>query len=466
MTQKLVTRSLTARYLAADVGRRPLVSERADPAHVQNVGLALEERLLTRPAFLEAAEVTRLETDLNTVVDLLFSLPDRLFGGDLYAFGAAVGLRSDQVRLALRTPVPEPARIGRADLYRDDTGFRLLEFNLSSALGGLQIPELNRLLLADNGLARFAHAEELTFPDTVAVLAEVITTTARNAGHFAAPCRVALMDCVSGYRATEPEIRVLAQLLAPLGVEAVPCHMGQVREAGGRVFVDGRPIDVVYRFFTLGELTADAASRAAAEELLDALARCDVPVLSPLCTSMHGNKRALAMLWEDKCQEVLAPSEKDLVQRLLPWTRELCQGTARIQQETVDLLDHCRRHRERLVLKPAHGLGGTGTVLGRSVTEAEWVSHLDRALQRPHIVQELVTPQPELFLTTDPTDPSGAAEPAPWVLNWGAFLLGRRYAGAFLRGLPVERADVISYAERAYAGCVFQGHTGRTLPEQ
>ncbi|MEU4982748.1 hypothetical protein [Streptomyces sp. NPDC021969] len=448
------TAHLTARYLAG-TGDRALVLADADPRLTDNVRLALEERLLTRPAFLEAAEVVGLEDDLNGIVDLLFSLPDRLFDGDLPAFAAAVGLNPAQARLALRAPVPEPARIGRADLYRDGTGFRLLEFNLSSALGGLQTPELNRLLLADAGLARFVEDEGLCFPDTVAALAEAITDAGWSAGH-AAPHRVALMDCVGGYRATEPEIRVLAGLLAPHGVEAVPCHTGQVREAGGRILVDGRPVDLVYRFFTLGELTADAASTAAAEALLDSFARCEVPLLSPLRTSMHGNKRALAMLWEGRCRHTFTPREQDLVRRLLPWTHELRPGTATTGEGTdVDLLDHCRRNRQRLVLKPAHGLGGAGTVLGRGVTDEEWTALLHTALERPHVVQELVTPQPEPFPAEDGSGAGG------WVLNWGAFLIGRRYAGAFLRGLPTARADVVSYAARAHAGCVFQAPTGR-----
>ncbi|MEU6813693.1 hypothetical protein [Streptomyces sp. NPDC046860] len=438
--------TLTDRYLAGP-GRRPLTLRDPDPARLDLVHQALEDRFLSRPAFLTADEAGRLQADLDGVTDLLFTLPERLFGGDPHAFAAAVGLRPEQSRLALRPPVPEPARIGRADLYRDRTGFRMLEFNISSALGGLQIAELNRLTLADPELAAFAAREHLRFPDPAAVLAGQLRQAAGRTGET---CRVALMDCPDGYRATEPEITALAALLAPHGIEAYGCHTGQVRESGGRLLAGGRPADLVYRYFTLGELTADAATLVEAEALLDLFARCGVPVLSPLRTSMHGNKRALAMLWEDRCQDTLDAGERDLVRRLLPWTHELRPGTARVDGERADLLAYCRRHRERLVLKPAHGLGGSGTVLGRAVDDARWAASLEQALATPHIVQELVTPLPETF----PGRESG--EPEPWVLNWGAFLIGRAYAGAFLRGLPAGRADVISYAAGAHAGCVFQ----------
>ncbi|GHF22893.1 hypothetical protein E5082_04255 [Streptomyces griseoluteus] len=439
--------TLTTRYLAGP-GRRPLALRESD--RLDLVRRALEDRFLSRPVFLTEGEAGRLERDLNGVTDLLFGLPERLFDGDPYAFAAAVGLRPEQARLALRPPVAAPGRIGRADLYRDQVGFRLLEFNISSALGGLQITELNRLALADPELAAFVAAEGLGFPDTVAMLAGQIREAAGRAGET---CRVALMDCPSGYRATEPEITALAGLLAHHGVEAFGCHTGQARESGGRLMVDGRQVDLVYRYFTLGELTADAAALREAEALLDLFARCDVPVLSPLRTSMHGNKRALALLWEDRCQETLDAGERDLVGRLLPWTHELRPGTARVAGEPTDLLAYCRHHRDRLVIKPAHGLGGSGTVLGRSVGDAQWAASLERALATPHIVQELVTPLPEPF-------PGEEGADEPWVLNWGAFLIGRSYAGAFLRGLPAGRADVVSYAAGAHAGCAFQQRMG------
>ncbi|MER5636571.1 hypothetical protein ABT095_06435 [Kitasatospora sp. NPDC002227] len=441
---------LTERYLASAAGRRPAWPATPDPARLDRVHTALEDRFLTRPVFQTAEEAARLAQDLNGMMDLLFSLPDRLFGGDAHAFATAVGLRPEQARLALRLPGQQPARIGRADLYHDGSGFRLLEFNLSSALGGLETPELNRLLLEDPATAAFAAAEGLAFPDTLGLLAAHIVRTAQDAGRAGDTPRIAIMDWPSGYLETAPSIRTVCALLAPYGIEAVPCDTDAVREEAGRIMVDGSPVDLVYRYFTLGELTADAASIRRAEELLDAFARCGVPVLSPVRTSMHGNKRALAMLWEDRCQETYDGAERDLVERFLPWTHELRPGTALVHGEETDLLAHCVRNRHRLVLKPSHGLGGSGTVLGRSVSDQEWTATLAGALAGGHIVQELVTPQPEPF----PHPETG--EPTPWVLNWGAFLIGRQYAGAFLRGLPADRADVISYGNQAHAGCVFQ----------
>ncbi len=446
--------TLTGRYLASPAARRPVWPDAPDPARLRLVHQGLEDRFLTRPVFLDGAETTRVEADLNGVVDLLFALPDRLFDGDRAAFAGAVGQRPEQIRLALRPPASAPGRIGRADLYHDGTGFRLLEFNLSSALGGTQTPELNRLLLDDPALADFAHGEDLVFPDTVAALADAIKSAARDAGHpDGTPVTAALMDWWAGFPKTEQDLRSFAELLAPHGVEAIACHTGQVRASGGRILVEGRPVDVVYRFFTLGELSSDQASVDLATELLDALHRCDVPLLSPLCTSMHGNKRALAMLWEERFLAACDPAERALLERFVPWTHAVRPGRAVVRGEPVDLYEHCVRRREDLVLKPAHGLGGAGTVLGRTVSDTRWRQLLHDAGNQRYVVQERVDAQPEEF-------PAQPGEHTHWVLNWGAFLVGRRYAGGFIRGLPAGRADVISYDNKAHAAGVFQaaGH--------
>ncbi|WP_199573486.1 ATP-grasp domain-containing protein [Streptomyces murinus] len=442
--------TLTSRFLNSALGRTPVWPQSPDPERLRLVQDGFENRFLSRPVFLEADEVEQLERDLNGIVTLLFSLPERLFDGDLHAFASAVGLRPEQASLVLSTRTAPPARIGRADLYHDGSGFRLLEFNLSSALGGLQLAELNRLMLKDRGLAEFAATEDLDFPDVAALLAALIVGAAgpHQAAGRATPT-VAVMDWPAGYSRTEPFLRTFAEMLRHHGIDAFPCHTGQMDVREGRVVVDGRSIDLVYRFFTLGELTADPASLAEAQRLLGVLARHDVTVLSPLQTSIYGNKRALALLHDQRYRDAFEPAERALVDRLVPWTHDVRDDKIRVGRVAEDLLAHCRDRRADLVLKPAHGLGGTGTVLGRNVTDAEWGRLLDGALGSPHVVQELVAAEPEFFV--DPV----SAEPVPLVLNWGAFLIGQRYGGSFIRGLPERSADVISFSNGASSACAF-----------
>ena len=59
----------------------------------------------------------------------------------------------------------------------------------------------------------------------------------------------------------------LAQIVAnELGVEIVPCHLGQLEIGGGEVRLDGRHVDVVYRVFMIEDLL-DPETRARLERI-------------------------------------------------------------------------------------------------------------------------------------------------------------------------------------------------------
>ena len=86
--------------------------------------------------------------------------------------------------------------------------------------------------------------------------------------------------------------------------------------------------------------------------------------------------------------------ERQVFRRHIPWTRLLRDRPTGLPDGTSgDLLDYVRRERDALVLKPNRGYGGTGVVIGPSLTQAEWESAIDRALvdEERWVVQLLVS---------------------------------------------------------------------------
>src|SRR5262249_62350489 len=120
--------------------------------------------------FLEHAEFSVLRDGLLALHAALASLPVRLFGGDVGGFARAVGMTGAQVTAVERAGGQAPTRLGRADLFRDETGFRVLELNLGSALGGLDNALLNRAFLTDPAVADFVSSHGLSYLDTLDVL--------------------------------------------------------------------------------------------------------------------------------------------------------------------------------------------------------------------------------------------------------------------------------------------------------
>lgn len=111
--------------------------------HFDLAAASYEDRCLSRPVFLDHVEQAQLAHDLDRLHAALAGLPDQLFGGDVEQFARAVGLTGPQVAAVGRAGTAEPTRLGRADLYHDGTGFRLMELNLGSNIGGLDTALLN-----------------------------------------------------------------------------------------------------------------------------------------------------------------------------------------------------------------------------------------------------------------------------------------------------------------------------------
>lgn len=400
-------------------------------------------RCLTRPAFLAASEVARVEADLALLHGALTALPERLYGGDLGAFARAAGMTEPQVTAILRGAGEAPTRLARADLYHDGTGFRLMELNVGSTVGGLDNAVLNEAMLTHPVLADFAVAAGLSHVDTMAELATMLARyPARDGGRplFAA------VDWPESFVVTEPLLRTSAEALGKLGVEIVPGHLGQLEIGGGAVRLDGRVVDVVYRVFMIEDLL-DAKAPELIDPLLRAVERGDVGMFAPMDAELYGSKAALAMLSDEANRHVLTDAERAGLDRLLPWTRMVRHERVTVDGDSADLLDVARAQRVRLVLKPTMMHGGLGVTLGWTVDDAEWDAKLRAATDGQYVLQRRVEGAPEPY--------PAVGGVVPMLLNWGVFMVDSGYGGALVRGSTTLDGSVLNSAGGAALGCCF-----------
>lgn len=406
-------------------------------------------RFLTRPAFLTAEQRQLLEADVGALLDLLFTLPERLFGGDLAVMADAVGLAPAQTRAIVRTATEHPVRLARADLFDDGQAFKLLEFNVSSALGGWDAPILARWLLRDPDLASFVEDEGLTFTDTLAAVADVIHGECAGLDCPSRPV-VALVDWPSSYVTYAPVLDFMARSLAPFGFDVVSCHAGQLAARDGHLFCQGRHIDVVYRFILLGDLLDGPEALTIVEPIIAAAERGTALLFTGFAAGVFASKGCLTLLYDDDHRSVFSAAERDLIDRILPWTRTLRAGETSVGGERVELVDYVLANRRDFVLKPALLYGGIGVVPGWQTDQREWADAVRAGLHSRFVVQRRVRPVVERFPAEDP-----AARFGDQVLNWGVFVTGPAYGGSFVRARPGPDPGVINMATGAEAGCVF-----------
>lgn len=440
--------ALTALYLD-EVKRRGIPAHEliGSQTHSEVLNAFYKGRYLPRPLFLGHHEAAELTADLALLRTALVSLPNRLFGGSLAGFARAVGMTDVQVSAIMRAPSTTVTKMSRADLYLDESGFRLLEFNMGSALGGSDNADNMRSLLEHPVLAEFAQTHRLDYVDTLREQANTIFEECGIAPG-SRPTMVAT-DWPSSFKTFEPFMRLHMVRLRKLGFDAHACHIGQLEVHDNRVWLGERPVDIINRVFLIEDLLEYPEAPALMEPILDAAARGWVKIVTPMDSGLYSSKGALAMLSDEENRSVFDPDELASLDRILSWTRMARPGPVTLEDgRRVDLLDYALTHRHDLALKPTALHGGQGVLLGwhQDTTAQAWEEQVRAALDGPYVIQRRIRPVPELF-------PADQGDPTPWIVTWGAFTMNSGYGGMWGRAASVEsNVEVINLRPGVYVG--------------
>ncbi|MFD8978439.1 hypothetical protein [Streptomyces sp. NPDC059564] len=445
--------TLTRAYLA---GTRPGSSLARACADADLLRTALGEKFLSRPVLLEAEQVHQVGRRLSDLFDLLVSLPHRLHDGDVRAFARSVGWSPLQIATALGedgTPREVP-RFARSDLYQEENGFRILELNVGSPLGGFDTPLIDDVLLAHPYVSSFAEEHGVDTTDTTRVLVTMLREVLPGLDLDANPV-IGLVDWPTSFPYLEPRLRVMAELLKPYGIEAVPCHAAQVRARPDGLYVGGRRLDAVHRFYVIDDVVTPGDAELL-RPLHDAARDGKTALFTALEPEVYGSKGCFAVLSDERNRGAFTAAELETVDSLLPWSRILRDEKVHVDGELVDLLPYVREHRDDLVVKATGSHGGLDVVPGWSTGREEWNRTVDAFAGGPYIVQRRVRPVTEEFPAGD-----GTRDTESMVLNWGIFLAGHGYGGAFVRGTTDLDGGVISLANGARVGTCFHGRLER-----
>ncbi|WP_063832449.1 MULTISPECIES: hypothetical protein [Streptomyces] len=401
-----------------------------------------------RPIFVEERRVRAFADDLMRMLDLLTSLPERLFDGDLDRFCDAIGVHGDRRRLMQRHAADRPVHFGRADVYDDGAAFKLLEFGIGSDLGGwCWAGEVPRALLEVEPFAAFAQEHGLGYVHTGH---ETVRTIREFAAEFTGGREpmVALIEAPGGLGDFGGIWHNFHRVMRSLGLDFHLGELTDIEERDGALHLDGRRIDVVWRAFDTDQLLESPEHQALAEPVFRAYEQGQVLLWTTLQTNLFGEKACMALLSDPRWSGKFSAQERELIDRVLPWTRSLQGGEA---LDDTELADRIRTRRASLVLKPNNLYGGHGVVAGWEVDDEQWWQAVTEGAAGGCVVQERVVPKTELMV--DPAD--GALR--PWQTLWGVFYQPDGYAGAHARMIPAESSAIIGFRcmDRIHTGSVF-----------
>ncbi len=409
---------------------------------------------LSRPLFADYGEIVTFASDLSALFDLLTSLPERCFDGDVGRYCAALGIDERQSELMRIGATGRPERYSRADAYHDGTRFRLLEFNVGSELGGIDAAQMNRAFLDIPAFAEFARREQLAYRDTALVLAGELRRAARRVGSRGEPV-VALIEGPGGLREHAHVFAAIEEAMQRYGISLLLGEVQQLSMRRGKLTLDGVELDVLLRYFTAEQLLQCYSSGAEVMQMIaDAHAEGGTALFTSLECGLVESKANLALLHDPRHRACFRAKELELIDRIVPWTRTVGTGAGAGASDRAALIEHCRERRESLILKRGVGCGGAGALLGRELTDSEWSDALHAIAGEDYVAQEVVVPAPERVVD------QASGEIELWQANWGIFANDEGYAGAFVRALRARDGAIITYGNSGTRGtCVFTHST-------
>lgn len=434
----MTAREITAAYLRRSTAAGPLRRLASTVELSDLMRATVGDRVFSRPLFFDRAEMDAFHADAAEVFRLVTSLPERLFDGDLFAYCAALRIPFELVPPLLRGYGREPVpRYGRVDMYHDGAALRMLEFNVDSEIGGVdQAGELARGFARADAFREFAAGRSIGYVHPAECLARALRHAARAVTGATDPL-VALVEIKPPGSEPDPEWLSLADVMARIGVHMRVVRIDDLAERSGRLVLDGAPVDVVMRGFSVHDLVTAPGARAAAEPVFQAHERDAVVVWTPPQSMLYLNKGCLAMLSDPRHAAAFTAAERAVVDRVVPWTRALDADT------DPELIGLALADRADLVLKPTMQYGGIGVVAGWECTDEEWRAAVDKGAAAGSVLQRRVVPRDEPAVDPD----TGAVE--QWQAAYGMFTAPDGYAGAFARVLPADLSAVIGVSANA-----------------
>jgi uncharacterized circularly permuted ATP-grasp superfamily protein len=294
---------------------------------------------------------------------------------------------------APRLPVLLP--LSRLDTFIDPaTGIaRLTEVNGETPAGTGYADFLSELFLAASVMHRFAREWRVRpLPGMPHLLGTLLDTWHAVRGNHNLPT-IAIVDWDDV--PTESEFRIIREYSRTLGVpfrittpQALSYSGGVLRDA------DGTTIDLIYKRVLLHELVDELGLDT---PLLRAVVDGNVVMVNGIDGKPLHKKASLAVLTDERHAGLFSEAERDLIARLVPWTRVVEERHTMLDGERIDLLPWMADHRDELVLKPNDDYGGAGIVLGWEVDSGEWQRAIARCLESPYVVQRRIALPSESF---------------------------------------------------------------------
>jgi tyrocidine synthetase-3 len=414
------------------------------------------------PTFIDTETKAAFRQVGVKLFDLIKQIPAKVFNYDLQKMSAFYETPRDVPELQLEgaTAGHIDNLVGRGDFILSPTGIKCLEYNVSSNLGGLEIPVWESLCLKAPILKQFLKEYQVKIKNEnllTLFLEHALRCCLKKFGPRESPLNIALV--MNGYNGGKRESarigitldylnrlykKILQQMDTPVEGEVVMCDYQHFNIKDNRIFLKNKKIHAVQEGY----------NGMVSPIVMNAFKGGNLCLFNGPITKLLSNKLNLALLSDPTFNTVFTKEEKHLIDLHVPWTRKISRAPTTYKGETIENPERFMlSNRERLVIKPALGYGGESVQVGNKTPPQQWEQWVKTALHKKDwVVQELVEAPGGVYQLRDSW--------GYYDMVWGFFIFGSQYTGACLRVMPREQSKgVINCHEGASASVVFEVDT-------
>ncbi|MDC8004711.1 hypothetical protein POV27_11670 [Aureisphaera galaxeae] len=384
------------------------------------------------PVLIDQAYASKLKTLSIKLPKLLKEIPSKYFKNDNSSMADFYFNGNEMLaQLAMICHTKNIETSCRLDLTATTGGFKVLEINMGSAIGGKEMQyfepfvrnthsQMNNLASAPDFVSR--NTQELYMQFIVDNICETIGGEITEINVFLGMDKVphaafkkSAVDYFSGILSAELDKRGLK---GGVYTDAI----ASLHQKNGRLFLKETTIDAV--------LIVDAASGEISQEVFRSFISDNIYFPDHLANRFLKDKRNLALLTQLAEQGAFEEEENALIKAHIPWTTVVENKHVMYKESEHNLANLLKERKDEFVVKIANGSQGNHVYIGKFLAEDDWDDVLVLAFGKTAFIAQ------EYSESLDFLAPNEQNQWTPHKLIWGAFGFGEVYGGVWVRMLP------------------------------
>lgn len=340
----------------------------------------------------------------------------------------------------------------RLDLSLTEAGFKVLEVNMGSSIGGMEFQNFEPIIrnthtvLSNESTGKQFISRKTQTLYIQFLVEQILAYTQTNSSEI----NIFLISDAEAEKEKNEIVRsffdeLLTKELQRIGKKGsvyINTISALEMKSDGLYFAENNVHAVLILDFSLNTITPD---------LFRGFIMNNIYFPDHLGTTFMRDKRNLALLRRLANANKFDSKENDLVLKNIPWTELVANTDVIYEGERHNIVTLLRKSKDKFVIKIIDGLQGKDVFIGKFSSETDWENVIDLALKSGKYIAQEFSDSLNLLA------PNKQNEWVPHKLVWGAFGFGDTYAGSWVRMSPVESTTgVINSATGAVEAIVYE----------